>query len=277
MANRAERRAQAKRQRRGQAEPQQGMTRSRSGLLDETSLQERSVRLNNKSRGEWKPSSSTLQAEDESFEEIPSADPKLSAASADVKAAKKERRLRERALKELARQEEEQEKEARAQAKHPAFARSPRWWVSLASWIIAGLAIIAEIVLAVLHAPAFSYAIPAAVFAIALIVLAVLARMEPTNYYEELARQDRMDDIRQAQQGSYRKPRAHTLSWWVRVLNWILIVAAAGAFLSLLFWTPNTWVIMGIAIAFGVGVLNLFIIARPSDENPHLDQYGTAI
>lgn len=52
MPNRAERRAQDKRQRRGQAEPEQNQ-RSRAGLLDEQTLQDRSVRLKNKRNGAW--------------------------------------------------------------------------------------------------------------------------------------------------------------------------------------------------------------------------------
>ena len=75
MPNRAERRAQDKRQRRGQAEPEQNQ-RSRAGLLDEQTLQDRSVRLKNKRNGAWVPTSSTIEAE-ESDDVIPSADPKL--------------------------------------------------------------------------------------------------------------------------------------------------------------------------------------------------------
>ncbi|TCD54741.1 hypothetical protein EJ419_01155 [Alloscardovia theropitheci] len=271
MANRAERRAQAKRQRRGQAEPQPGTTRSREGLLDEQSLQERSVRLQNKSKGAWVPTSSTLQAEDDS-DVIPSADPKVRAASNEQRATKKERKLRERAMKELLREEKEREKEAGRSA----FARSPRWWGSLCAWVVAGISLIAAIAFFVTNHHARGAA-SIVVFVIALIALAIIARTEPENEIEELARQDRMDDIRQAQNAGQRKAQAHSLSWWVRVLNWILIVVSALAFMSLLFWTASVWVIMGIAIAFGVGVLNLFIVARPSDENPHLDQYGTAL
>lgn len=275
MPNRAERRAQDKRQRRGQAEPEQNQ-RSRAGLLDEQTLQDRSVRLKNKRNGAWVPTSSTIEAE-ESDDVIPSADPKLRGSSAQAKAAKKERRLRERALKELQRQEAEREKEAQRNAKHPLFARSPRWWTALAAWGVAGLSVVAAIVLMVLHTPTWSYGIPVIPFVIAFIVLAVLARLEPENQYEELARLDRLEDIRAAQHQGQRTPTAHPLKWWVRVLNWMLIIIAAGALLSLLFWTPNIWVIMGIVIAFALGVLNLFIVADSAENNPHLDQYGTAI
>lgn len=275
MPNRAERRAQEKRQRRGQAEPELNQ-RSRAGLLDEQSLQDRSVRLKNKRGGAWVPTSSTLEAE-ESEEVIPSADPKLRGASAQAKAAKKERKLRERALKELQRQEAEKEKEMARTARHPLFAQSARWWSALAAWIVAGLSVVAAIVLMVLHTPTWSYGLPVIPFVIAFIVLAVLARLEPENQYEQLARLDRMEDIRAAQNQGQRTPVAHSLKWWVRVLNWILIVCAAGTLLSLLFWTPNIWVIMGIVIAFALGVLNLFIVADSSENNPHLDQYGTAI
>ncbi|MFC0265140.1 hypothetical protein [Alloscardovia macacae] len=283
MPNRAERRAQAKRQRRGQAEPQQGMARSRDGLLDEQSLQERSVRLQNKAKGEWKPSSSTLEQDDDS-DVIPSADPKMRAASAEKKALKKERKLRERAMAQMLREQEEQEKQARETAAHPALARSPRWWGSLGAWLVAGVSLVAAIAFFVTNHH-LRGAVNIVIFVIALLALAILARMEPVNAYEELARQDRMEDMQEAQAaasarrggGAGSGVRAHSLSWWVRVLNWILIVVTACAFVSLLFWTASVWVVMGIAIAFAVGVLDLFIVARPSSENPHLDQYGTAI
>lgn len=274
MANRAERRAQAKRQRRGQAEPQPGRERSREGLLDEQSLQDRSVRLQNKAKGEWKPSSSTLQ-EDNDSDIIPSADPKVRAASPEERAARKERKLRERALKELEREEKQREKEARAEGRS-VFARSPRWWGTLVSWIIAGVSLVAAIAFFVTNHH-LRGAVCIGVMVLALIALAIIARTEPANEIEELARQDRLDDIREAQSAGYRKTVAHSLSWWVRVLNWILIVVSAIAFMSLLFWTASIWIIMGIAIAFGVGVLNLFIVAQPSFDNPHLDKYGTAI
>ncbi|MFD0705022.1 hypothetical protein ACFQY8_04605 [Alloscardovia venturai] len=276
MANRAERRAEAKRQRRGQDQSQQGNIRSRAGLLDEQSLQDRSLRLQSKSKGEWKPSSSVQQHEVGS-EIIPSADPTVTAVSAEKKEIKKERKLRERARKQLEREEVQREKEAAERTRVPRFAHSPRWWGSLSSWIVAGLSVVSMIVMAVLKAPAWSYSIPVIVLVISLIVLAVIARSEPTNYYDQLAQLDRMDDIRQVQLSAYRKPAAHNLGWWVRLLNWGIIILAGCGFISFLFWTPGIWVISGVVIVFAVGILNLFIVSRPSSENPHLDQYGTAI
>lgn len=278
MANRAERRAAAKRKRRGQDLPQEGTARSRAGLLDEQSLQERSVRLQSKSKGAWKPSSSVIEQEDEDFEVIPSADPKVRAASELKKAEKKERKARLREQRQLENELIEREEELAKNAKHPAFARSPRWWATLAMWVLSAASIIAMIVMAVLKAPGWSYAIPVVVLVIALIVLAVIARTEPLNYYEQMAQMDRMNDIREAQNAGKTRVQAHNLVWWLRLVDWMLIVASGCAFVSLLFWTPSTvWVIAGIAIAFAVGVLSLFILARPSSENPHLDQYGTAI
>ncbi|PLS30899.1 hypothetical protein Uis1B_1188 [Bifidobacterium margollesii] len=64
MPNRAERRANAKRARRGNSRntrPQ--MARSREGMVDEYSLQEKSIRLQNGQTGEWKPSASKLVPE----------------------------------------------------------------------------------------------------------------------------------------------------------------------------------------------------------------------
>ena len=61
MPNRAERRAQAKRNRRGvpqQYDQTQG--RARSGMLDEYQLQEKSRRLQDGTDGPWKPSASTI-------------------------------------------------------------------------------------------------------------------------------------------------------------------------------------------------------------------------
>ena len=61
MPNRAERRAQAKRNRRGvpqQYDQTQG--RARSGMLDEYQLQEKSRRLQDGTDGPWKPSARTI-------------------------------------------------------------------------------------------------------------------------------------------------------------------------------------------------------------------------
>ena len=61
MPNRAERRAQAKRNRRGvpqQYDQTQG--RARSGMLDEYQLQEKSRRLQDGTDGPWKPRASTI-------------------------------------------------------------------------------------------------------------------------------------------------------------------------------------------------------------------------
>ncbi|MBT1166263.1 hypothetical protein [Bifidobacterium simiarum] len=61
MSNRAERRANAKRARRGNSRntrPQ--VAKSREGMVDEYSLQEKSIRLRNGQTGEWKPSAATL-------------------------------------------------------------------------------------------------------------------------------------------------------------------------------------------------------------------------
>ncbi|WP_297316109.1 tripartite tricarboxylate transporter TctB family protein [Bifidobacterium indicum] len=55
MTNRAERRAQAKRSRRGERDQYQGVDRGRAGLVDERTLQERSRRLAAGQSGEWKP------------------------------------------------------------------------------------------------------------------------------------------------------------------------------------------------------------------------------
>ncbi|MEK0306609.1 tripartite tricarboxylate transporter TctB family protein [Bifidobacterium favimelis] len=69
MTNRAERRAQAKRNRRGEADRYSGGERGRAGLLDEAALQARSRRLSSGQDGEWKPSGHSeaeeLTAEDD--------------------------------------------------------------------------------------------------------------------------------------------------------------------------------------------------------------------
>ncbi|RBP97987.1 hypothetical protein CRD60_02060 [Bifidobacterium aemilianum] len=63
MVNRAERRAQAKRGSKGvPSQYDQTQGRARSGMVDEYSLQERSRRLEEHAKGEWKPSSSTIDA-----------------------------------------------------------------------------------------------------------------------------------------------------------------------------------------------------------------------
>lgn len=55
MTNRAERRAQAKRSRRGGQDSYRGADRGRAGVIDERTLQERSRRLAAGESGEWKP------------------------------------------------------------------------------------------------------------------------------------------------------------------------------------------------------------------------------
>lgn len=61
MPNRAERRAQDKRSRRGvPAQYDQTQGRARSGMVDERALQEKSRRLEEHVDGEWKPSASTV-------------------------------------------------------------------------------------------------------------------------------------------------------------------------------------------------------------------------
>ncbi|MBW3088170.1 tripartite tricarboxylate transporter TctB family protein [Bifidobacterium sp. 82T24] len=60
MPNRAERRANAKRSRKGAAkQPVRYQAKSRQGMVDEYSLQERSIRLQDGQPGEWKPSAKT--------------------------------------------------------------------------------------------------------------------------------------------------------------------------------------------------------------------------
>lgn len=58
MSNRAERRANARRNRRGSSrqQPSRYQAKSREGLVDEYALQERSIRLQDGQPGEWRPS-----------------------------------------------------------------------------------------------------------------------------------------------------------------------------------------------------------------------------
>lgn len=57
MANRAERRAEAKRSRKGvPSQYDQTRGRGRGGMIDEWSLQQKSIRLQDGTDGEWKPS-----------------------------------------------------------------------------------------------------------------------------------------------------------------------------------------------------------------------------
>ncbi|WEV73129.1 tripartite tricarboxylate transporter TctB family protein [Bifidobacterium sp. ESL0790] len=60
MPNRAERRAQAKRSRRGEVRQPDEQERGRGGIVDEYSLQERSRRLEENANGEWVPSASKI-------------------------------------------------------------------------------------------------------------------------------------------------------------------------------------------------------------------------
>ena len=63
MPNRAERRAQAKRSRRGQGTATQPRSRSRAGVIDEATLQDRALHLQESGTDEWKPSASTSSPE----------------------------------------------------------------------------------------------------------------------------------------------------------------------------------------------------------------------
>ena len=64
MPNRAERRAQAKNNRRGVPQQyDQTHGRARSGMLDEYQLQEKSRRLQDGTDGPWKPTGGTIEAE----------------------------------------------------------------------------------------------------------------------------------------------------------------------------------------------------------------------
>ncbi|MDF7641601.1 Yip1 family protein [Bifidobacterium sp. ESL0784] len=68
MPNRAERRAQAKRNRQGVPQPNQPQNRGRGGLIDEYSLQERSRRLEENGGTEWKPKAEKLAAPAENLD-----------------------------------------------------------------------------------------------------------------------------------------------------------------------------------------------------------------
>lgn len=65
MPNRAERRAEAKRARKGiPSQYDQTRGRARSGLVDEWSLQQKSIRLQDGTDGEWKPSGGPVEKPD---------------------------------------------------------------------------------------------------------------------------------------------------------------------------------------------------------------------
>ena len=78
MPNRAERRAQEKRNRRGIPQQyDQTRGRGRSGMIDEYALQQKSIRLQEGSDGEWKPTASFETPEMTADTDIALRNPKL--------------------------------------------------------------------------------------------------------------------------------------------------------------------------------------------------------
>ncbi len=88
----------------------------------------------------------------------------------------------------------------------------------------------------------------------------------------------REEELRRRRQSS---KNAHPISWWLRVIDWGVIILAAIAFVALI-WLPfgdsaKLISVVVITIFFCLGVFNLFFLGRSSKENPNLDEYGTAI
>lgn len=78
MPNRAERRAQEKRNRRGVPQQyDQTKGRARSGMIDEYALQQKSIRLQEGTDGEWKPTATTLAPEVTADTDLSLRNPKL--------------------------------------------------------------------------------------------------------------------------------------------------------------------------------------------------------
>lgn len=144
MVNRRERRAAERRRRRGQEEPQyKEQDRSVSGALDAQSLNTRSVHLQDRKGGEWKPSSSTQQAEAEA---IPSADPGV-APDKSARNKKHQQKSRERSAR-----RQERLQAARAQELHRRRAASRHahpihWWFTVLNWALLICTAIAFIVM----------------------------------------------------------------------------------------------------------------------------------
>ncbi|MCI2148430.1 DUF2975 domain-containing protein [Bifidobacterium crudilactis] len=65
---------------------------------------------------------------------------------------------------------------------------------------------------------------------------------------------------------------------WLRLLSWVLIVISCLSFLVIM-WLSNVpmWLVIAISSVFAVGVLSLFFVGGSSEENPNLDDFGTAV
>ncbi|MFT8988106.1 MAG: tripartite tricarboxylate transporter TctB family protein [Bifidobacterium psychraerophilum] len=70
----------------------------------------------------------------------------------------------------------------------------------------------------------------------------------------------------------------HSPRQWMRLISWVLIVAACIAFLVIM-WLPSVplWLVITISAVFAVGVLSLFFVGGSPHENPNLDDYGAAV
>ena len=128
MANRRERRAAERRRRRGQEEPQyKEQDRSVSGALDAQSLNTRSVHLQDRKGGEWKPSSST---------------PDKSARNKKHQQKSRERSARRQERLQAARAQELRRRRAASRHAHPIH-----WWFTVLNWALLICTAIAFIVM----------------------------------------------------------------------------------------------------------------------------------
>ncbi|BAR06705.1 protein [Scardovia inopinata] len=188
MANRRERRAAQKRRRQGKDKAQFQEEKRSAGVLDEQNLNTRSVHLQERAQGEWKPSSSVQRSDNGS--DVPSANPAVEPV-ASTKSGRNKQKKKDKAAKQQARL--------------------------------------------------------------------------------EAARREEMRRRRSASRN------AHPIHWWFTLLNWVLLVATAIAFVVMIWVPTTTTVIVIVTILFCLGVLNIFFLARPMRDNPNVDENGTAI
>ncbi len=277
MPNRADRRAQARNARRGIPEQYDETNgRERAGLLDESNIQTRAEHLKSRKSSSWKPTSNVQRGEEDDIDLASSngLDEGLS-----PKERRKQEKIRQRAMRMAEQERKAQEEAQRRDERLNNSAHSGRWWGFIISAILLVISLIACGVLIYLKQAQWSYLTAAGVAAVALTVILVLSvtqRMRDND--ENLLLQRDRESIQLAQRRARRaQESAHDLHWWLSVLNWMIIIGSAIAFMTIMWFTVSIWVVAGIAVVFAIGVIDIFFLARPSSENPNVDEYGTAI
>ena len=87
-------------------------------------------------------------------------------------------------------------------------------------------------------------------------------------------------ETQQDTESADRQETRGSMGWrgWLSIASWTIIVLSVVGFFVLM-WLPTHpfWLVLTVSIVFGVGVLSLFIASPGRNENPRLDENGTAL